>query len=68
MAVKQELEISIGPDGNVQIEVKGVKGGNCTDITKEIEEALGVVSAREYTSEYYQQEQQTGIKITLGDD
>jgi hypothetical protein len=66
MAVKQELEISIGPDGAIKIEVKGVKGGKCSDITREIEEELGVVTSREYTSEYYQTEEQ-GQKIRLGD-
>lgn len=68
MAVKQELEISITPEGEVKIEVKGVKGSSCLDVTKEIEEALGVVTDREHTSEYYQQEQEQQRKIKLGND
>ena len=68
MAVKQELEISIGPNGEIQIEVKGVKGSGCTEITKDIEEALGVVVSRENTSEYYQQAVTTGQTISLGGD
>ncbi len=66
MAVKHELNISIGPDGNIEIEVKGVKGADCLAITKELEEALGVVRTREHTSEYYQQKQsqQEQVKIT----
>lgn len=68
MAVKQELEITITPDGEVKIEVKGVKGSSCVDLTKDIEEALGTVKARENTSEFYQQETQQGQRIKLGDD
>ena len=52
MAVKRELNISIGPDGGIQIEVKGVQGKSCLDLTKDLEEALGVVTDREHTSEY----------------
>jgi hypothetical protein len=63
MAVKQELEISIGADGSIKIEVKGMKGGKCVDLTKELEEELGVVTTREYTSEYYQQEEQQRIRL-----
>ena len=68
MAVKQELEISITPEGEVKIEVKGIKGSSCVDATKEIEEALGVVKDREHTSEFYQQEQAQESKIKLGGD
>lgn len=68
MAVKQELEISITPEGEVKIEVKGVKGASCLDVTKDIEEALGVVKSRENTSEYYQQEQEQQHQIKLGGD
>lgn len=66
--MKQELEITITPDGEVKIEVKGVKGSSCVDLTKDIEEALGVVTDREHTSEYYQQETDQRQKIKLGDD
>ncbi len=37
----QEIEITIGPDGQVQIQVRGVQGTKCLEITKELEEALG---------------------------
>ena len=43
MAVKQEIEFTINPDGSVGIAVKGAKGKKCTEITKEIEEALGII-------------------------
>jgi hypothetical protein len=37
----QEIEVVIGKDGEVQIQVRGVKGTKCLALTKELEEALG---------------------------
>lgn len=65
MAVKQEIEFSIKSDGSVDIAVKGAKGKSCTELTREIEEALGIVRNREYTSEYYQQEEEVHSTISL---
>ena len=68
MAVKQEIEFSINPDGSVEIAVKGAKGQSCTKLTQEIEEALGIVRNRTYTSEYYQQEETTHTTVNVGSD
>ncbi len=68
MAVKQEIAFNIGPDGSVEIEVKGVKGADCVELTRELEEALGIVKNRVYTSEYYQEEQSVTQKVTVGED
>ena len=59
MAQKHEIEINIDDAGNVSFEVKGVKGKKCLEITKELEQALGIVVKRENTSEMYQTEVQT---------
>lgn len=37
----QEIEVTIGKDGQVQVQVRGVKGTKCLTLTKELEEALG---------------------------
>ena len=37
----QEIEVTIGKDGQVQIQVRGVQGTKCLTLTKELEEALG---------------------------
>ena len=37
----QEIEVIIGKDGQVQIQVRGVNGLKCLDLTRELEEALG---------------------------
>jgi hypothetical protein len=48
----QEIDVYIEKDGQVKIEVRGVKGLGCLDITNGLEEALGgEVVAREMTAE-----------------
>ena len=55
----QEMEITIDKEGRIQVNVKGVQGTGCLALTRELENALGVVEHREFTAEYYQQE--TGV-------
>lgn len=50
---RHELEIEIGPDGNVQVHVKGAKGAACLDYV-ELFRALGEVAEQHVTSEYYE--------------
>ena len=59
MANKKEIEFSIDKDGNISFEVKGIKGPDCLEETKDIEEALGKVTDREKTSEFYQEDVST---------
>lgn len=48
----QEIDVFIDKDGKVRIEVRGVKGKACLDITKALEAALGgQVEQREMTPE-----------------
>lgn len=64
MASKRDIVITIGADGEVQLEVEGVQGKECVDFTRFLEEELGEVTDRQYTSEYYQeQEEETGHRI-----
>ena len=64
MATRKQIDFTIDDEGNVSIEVKGVAGADCEKLTREIEEALGIVSERSRTSEYYiQTEQQERIKL-----
>ncbi len=58
----EEIEVTIGKDGQVQIQVRGVKGMKCLEITKELEEALGgEILARIMTPEALEQENQADI-------
>jgi len=56
MAKKEEMEITINKNGEVEIHVQGVDGSSCLELTKDLEEALGIVRGREKTSEYYKEE------------
>ena len=59
MAKKQELEFSIDDDGKISIKVIGAEGKECLEMTKAIEEALGIVTDRQKTSDFYVQPQKT---------
>jgi len=65
---KQEIEIKIGPTGEVTFQIKGVKGSACLDETKFLEDALGnAVVERERTSEYYEQSEGVDSSVYVGD-
>ena len=51
----QEIEVFIDRDGKVRVEVRGVKGAACLDVTKALEDALGgQVQDRQMTPEAYE--------------
>ena len=48
----QEIDVFVEKDGQVKIEVRGVKGMSCLDLTKDLEAVLGDrVTNRELTPE-----------------
>jgi len=48
----EEIDVIIERDGQVRLEVRGIKGRQCLDATRELERALGgQVVARELTAE-----------------
>jgi Protein of unknown function (DUF2997) len=48
----QEVEVVIAPDGTTRIEVRGVSGTACLDLTADLESALGgQIVERELTPE-----------------
>ena len=58
-----ELEVTIRPDGKVQIHIKGVKGPSCEEYTKLFEQILNSEGQTERTAEYY--EPPTGVAIHI---
>lgn len=60
--MSKQIVISIGPDGNVQYEVHGVKGPSCLNISKFLEE-LGEVETRTYTADYHSCEVHETTKV-----
>jgi hypothetical protein len=58
MSVKKSIEIKINAKGQVEYEVKGVKGGNCFAETAFLDAALGGEAAivdQQKTAEFYEQ-------------
>jgi hypothetical protein len=51
----QEMEITIGTDGNVIVHVHGIPGQDCVALTDALEQAVGTVDNRGFTPEYYEQ-------------
>jgi len=59
MSELQEIDVLVLPDGTVKIEVHGVKGQKCLDITRGLEKALGgKVVIRDHTNEFEQNDQE----------
>ena len=50
---QQTIKFTIRQDGTVTEEVMGVVGNDCENLTKRIEERLGVVERVEHKPEYY---------------
>jgi len=65
MGLKQEMEISIGKNGEVQIHVQGVDGPSCLEFSKFLEDSLGMAVKTEKTSEYYKEEQKADVRVDI---
>lgn len=66
MSKKEELEISISNTGEVTINVIGAKGKSCIDMTKKLEESLGIIKSFERKSEFFQQDENNTSVYTGG--
>ena len=62
---QQTIKFIIRQDGSVTEEVMGVVGTDCENLTKRIEERLGVVERVEHKPEYYQQKQTTEENVSF---
>jgi len=51
----QELEITIDREGRVNVAVRGIQGEGCLLLTRNIENAVGIVEERTCLSEFYEQ-------------
>lgn len=59
MSAVHEIEIVIEPSGRVRVEVRGVGGPVCLELTRPLEQLLGgQVVERQHTAEYDQADEQ----------
>jgi DUF2997 family protein len=54
VADRIEIEVTLSPEGEVRLVTHGLKGQSCVAETEALEKALGAVTKRERTSEFYQ--------------
>lgn len=52
--MKRSIEITVSPIGEVSIDALGFKGSGCEQVTKFLEEALGVTAQKVKKPEYHQ--------------
>ncbi|HXJ55421.1 MAG TPA: DUF2997 domain-containing protein [Verrucomicrobiae bacterium] len=53
---KPIINVTINPDGTVEVAPSGFKGKKCKDATKFLEDALGMTGDGKKTAEYYETE------------
>ena len=60
---QREFDITIQPDGHVELHVKGCKGRSCLDVVKLFEQIVGEVKSQQQTNEFYEPEEQVRFNI-----
>ncbi len=60
---QREYEITIGPDGAVEILVKGHKGKSCLEVAKLFEKVVGETQSTRLTSDYYDPEEHVQYRV-----
>lgn len=62
---REEIELTISPNGDkVELHIQGVKGKQCLDATKVLEEGLGEVVERKNTKEMNQQPEKKVVNVS----
>ncbi len=62
---EKKIEITVSPEGAVNIKTSGFAGGSCKDATRDLERALGVAGRESLLPEYFQQSQ-AGDQVRQG--
>jgi hypothetical protein len=65
VARKRDIEVSIAPDGRVQVHVKGMPGKQCLKVRQLLEEVLGPLESQRLTSEYYEPEDDLPVSLEI---
>ena len=62
---EKKIEITVSPEGAVNIKTSGFSGGSCKDATRDLERALGVAGRESLLPESFQQAQ-AGDQVRQG--
>jgi len=60
---QREFEITITPDGNVELHIKGYKGKSCLEAVHMFEEIIGTLKSQRETNEFYEPEEQVQFRV-----
>jgi hypothetical protein len=60
---QREFEITIAPDGSVEVHVKGYKGKSCLEAMKIFEQVVGELKSQRETSEFYEPDEHVQFNI-----
>ncbi len=60
---QRELEITIAPDGRVELHIKGFKGKSCLEVARLFENIVGEEQSRSQTQEFYEPDEQVRFRI-----
>ncbi|MDR1932043.1 MAG: DUF2997 domain-containing protein [Spirochaetales bacterium] len=66
MARKTELTIHISRNGAVQLELDGARGPSCLDITRDLEESLGLVTERQKKAAFFEADAEEPVRLAGG--
>jgi hypothetical protein len=68
MSNLQEIDVTIRPDGSVEVRVRGVHGKECLTVTKKLEQYLGgQIESREHTDEMDLAVDEQSDDLTVGE-
>jgi hypothetical protein len=59
----REFDITIAPDGKVELHVSGYKGKGCLDAVKLFEKIVGEMQSQRETSEFYEPDEEVRNRI-----
>jgi hypothetical protein len=60
---QREFDITIEPNGQVQLHVQGYKGKSCLEAVKLFEKIVGELKQQRETSEFYEPEEQVQYRV-----
>lgn len=60
---EREFEIIIGPDGTVELQVRGYKGRSCLEAAKLFEQIVGEMKSQSQTSEFYEPDEKVQNRV-----
>jgi hypothetical protein len=60
---EREFELTIAPDGSVELQIKGYKGSSCLEAMRMFEKIVGELKEQQQTREFYEPEEQAQYRV-----